>query len=416
MAEYVAIPKLGMSMVDATLVEWKFQEGDHVEKGDEVLIIETDKTKWGVEAAASGFLHILVEPDVKAVVGRVVGLIAATKDELEALQKEPPKEMFTTADAAFDNPAAASSPAGASASTPAGNDQDLRVRISPVARKMAEEHMIDVSGISGSGPDGRIVKEDIEKAIEAKKSGKPGKIETPAVYAGKKVKSVIPLKGMRKAISEHMYRSLSISAQLTSMWEIDAEEMMKLRAILVEQEKTIGTRITYTDIMILAAAKALKANPIINSSLIGNDIQVWEDINIAVAVAMEEGLIVPVIKNADKKSVSEISKELRILVEKAKTGKLMPDDLSDGTFTISNIGVFGTHWALSTPIINQPQSAILGTGAITERPVVKKGQIVIGKIMTANLTFDHRVIDGAPAAKFIDDFSQLVEYPGRLIV
>jgi pyruvate/2-oxoglutarate dehydrogenase complex dihydrolipoamide acyltransferase (E2) component len=133
-------------------------------------------------------------------------------------------------------------------------------------------------------------------------------------------------------------------------------------------------------------------------------------------VNVEEGLIVPVIKNADKKSIAEISKELRVLVEKARTGKLLLDDMSDGTFTISNIGVFGSHWQVNTPIINQPQSAILGTGAIIERPVVRNGQIVIGQIMTASLTFDHRVIDGAPAAKFIDDFSQLLECPSRLLL
>ncbi len=416
MAEYVAIPKLGMGMIDATLVEWKFKEGDHVEKGDEVLIIETDKTKWGVEAAAAGFLHILVEPDVKAVVGRVVGLIAATGDELAALQKEPPKEIFTTVDAVSNNPADASASTSAAASTTAENDQNLRVRISPVARKMAEENMIDVSKVPGTGPDGRIVKEDIEKAIEAKKSGAAVKETPAAAYAGKKAKTVIPLKGMRKVISEHMHRSLSISAQLSAMWEINAEELIKLRHVLLDQEKAIGTRITYTDILVFAIAKALKSNPIINSSLIENDIHIWENINVAVAVNVEEGLIVPVVKNADKKSIVEISKELRALVEKARTGKLLPDDFSDGTFTISNIGVFGSYWQVNTPIINQPQSAILGTGAIVERPVVKNGQIVIGRIMTASLTFDHRVIDGAPAAKFINDFSQLVESPGRLLL
>jgi len=281
---------------------------------------------------------------------------------------------------------------------------------------MAEENMIDVSKVSGTGPDGRIVREDIEKAIEAKKSGVAAKDTPAAAYAGKIAKTVIPLKGMRKVISEHMHRSLSIAAQLSAMWEINAEELIKLRQVLLEQEKAIGTRVTYTDILVFAIAKALKSNPIINSSLIENDIHIWDNINVAVAVNVEEGLIVPVIKNADKKSIAEISKELRALVEKARKGKLLLEDMSDGTFTISNIGVFGSHWQVNTPIINQPQSAILGTGAITERPVVRNGQIVIGQIMTASLTFDHRVIDGAPAAKFISDFSQLVESPGRLLL
>jgi len=414
MAEYVAIPKLGMSMIDAMLVEWKYLEGDQIEKGDEVLIIETDKTKWGVESPANGFLHILVEVDVKMPVGRVVGLIAATKAELAALQKEPPKESYTQVEAA---PGEAATLAATAVATASGSgSQNTNVRISPVARKMAEENIIDISRLTGSGPDGRIVREDIEKAIEAKKSGVPAKGSSAEVYAGKKIKEVIQLKGMRRAISEHMHRSLAISAQLTSMWEIYAEELIKLRNDLLTQEKAVGTRITYTDIMVLIAAKALKLNPIMNSSLIDNDIKIWEDVNIAVAVAVEAGLIVPVIKSANRKSLAEISKEMKSLIEKARTGKLTLDDLSDGTFTISNLGVFGGRWGMGTPIINQPQSAILGTGAIIERPVVRNGQIVIGQVMTANLTFDHRVIDGAPAAKFMADFTQLVESPGRLLL
>lgn len=413
MAEYIAIPKLGMSMTEATLVEWRAKEGDHVEKGDIVLVIETEKTKWEVEAAAAGFVHIMVAEDVKAPVGRVVGLIATNKEELTTLQKEPPREMFTTAPEPSKAPTTQATAALAAAAKAV---EEKPIRISPVARKMAEEHMIDIAAVVGTGPDGRIVREDIEKAIEAGKKPVAAPAVPAAVYEGKKVKTTIALKGMRRAIAEHMQRSLSVGAQLTSMGEIDMTEVVRLRNSLVEQEQKIGTRITYTDILVLVVAKVLKEHPIINSSLIDNEIKIWEEINIGVAVAVEEGLIVPVVKNADRKSLVEISKEARALAEKARAGKLMPDDVAGGTFTITNLGAFGGGYGFGTPIINQPQAAILGTGAITERPVVRQGQIVIRPIMAYSFTFDHRVLDGAPAGRFMAALTQLLENPGLLLL
>lgn len=413
MAEYIAIPKLGMQMTEATLVEWRAKEGDRVEKGDVVLLIETEKTQWEVEAASLGFVHILVEADVVAPIGRVVGLIAETEEELKTLQKEPPKEMFTTVTEVSEAP-----PAEAKPEPPAAvrAEDRKRLRISPVARKMAEENMIDITTITGTGPDGRIVREDVEKAVEAKKKAVPG-VE---VYGFKRVKSTIPLKGIRRAIGEHMHRSLSVSAQLTSMGEIDMTELVKFRSALLEQEEALGTRISYTDILVFIIARALKDNPIVNASLIENEIKIWEDINIGVAVALEEegewGLIVPVVRNANQKSLVEISREVKSITQKARTGKLMPDDVTGGTFTLTNLGAFGGGWGFGTPIINQPESAILGTGAITDRPVVRQGQIVIRPIMTCSFTFDHRVIDGAPAAKFMVSLTKLLESPALLLL
>jgi len=417
MAEYIAIPKLGMSMTEATLVEWRVKEGEKVEKGDVVLLIETEKTEWEVEAAGAGLVHILVEENVEAPVGRVVGLIAGTKEELETLQKEPAKEMFTTVPEITEAPPAEAAPVPAArAVAPAKAQEGKRIRISPVARKMAEEHMIDVTTITGTGPDGRIVREDIQKAVETKKEAVP----RAEVVEFKRVKSTIPLRGMRKAIGQHMQRSLSVSAQLTSMGEVDMTEMIKHRNALLEQEEAIGARISYTDILVLAIARAINDNPIINASLIESEIKVWEDINIGVAVAVEQdgewGLIVPVVRNADRKNLVEIDKEVRSLTEKARAGKLMPDDVSGGTFTLTNLGAFGGGWGFGTPIINQPESAILGTGAITDRAVVRDGQIVIRPILTCSFTYDHRVIDGAPAAQFMVSLTQLLENPAFLLL
>lgn len=397
-----------MATADITIVEWKVSEGEWVEAHQVVMAIETEKIKSEVEASAAGFVHILVAQDNKVAIGRVVGLIAASKEELEALQKEPPKEISITPVEVAEAPAVEAAPAEAAVPP---EERRERIPISPVARRMAEEHAIDITKVTGTGPGGRIVKEDIEKAIEAKEKAPPVQ-----VYEGKRVKATMPFRGMRKAIAEHMQRSLSVAAQLTFMGEIDMTEMLKLRNNLLTQEKAIGVRITYTDLFVMVLARALRDNPIVNSSLIDNEIKIWEDINIGVAVALEEGLIVPVVRDADKKSLVEINKVVGELVEKAREGKLGVDDVTGGTFTLTNLGAFSAVWGFATPIINQPESAILGTGATTERAVVRDGQIVIRPIMTYSFTFDHRVIDGAPAERFMTRVRELVENPDLLLL
>lgn len=429
MAVYIAIPKLGMTMQDARLVEWKAAEGDLVNKGEIVLLIETSKTEWEVEAPASGYLHILVPVDQVVLIARVVGLLAETKEELAKLQSEPIQELYTTPmDPTIEGAAVTASPPEA-VETPASpscqKDGGEKIRISPVARKMAEQHMIDISKIKGSGPEGRIVREDIEKAVEAKKMAPPDSAAGPAASAGKMidgklVKNILPLKGIRRAVAENMQRSLAISAQLTYMSEINMTEMIKLRNLYLEQEKVIGTRITFTDLLVLSITKALKTHPYINSSIMGNEIVLWEDINIGIAVALTErvegGLIVPVIRNTDKKTLLEINAELKTAVEKARAGKLMPDDVSGGTFTLTNLGAFEGMYAFGTPIINQPESAILLTARTTDRAVVRDGQIVIRPIMTVSFTFDHRVIDGAPAEAFMNSLVRIIENPSLLLL
>jgi pyruvate dehydrogenase E2 component (dihydrolipoamide acetyltransferase) len=410
MAAKVLMPKLGMSTAPLTLVEWKAKEGEAVEKGSVILVVETEKIMHDVEAEASGFLHILVEEGQEVAIGTVVGLIAETKEELEALKKENPKAAVTAAEVKEAPPVEAAK-VEAAAPPAAEIKKEERILISPVARKLAEEHVIDITTITGTGPGGRIVREDIEKEIEAKKKVKV----TPEVYQGRRVKSVIPLKGMRKAIAEHMHRSLSVAAQLTLTAEIDMTEMVKLRKSLVAREEELGTRITYTDLLVLAIARLLKDQPIINSSLIDDEIKRWESINVGVAVALEEGLIVPVVKDADKKSLVEISKTIKSIAQKAREGKLKPDEVTGGTFTLTNIGALGAGYRFETFIINQPESAILGTAGITDRAVVRDGKIVIRPILACSLTYDHRVIDGAVAHQFMTDVIKLVENPGPLV-
>jgi pyruvate dehydrogenase E2 component (dihydrolipoamide acetyltransferase) len=221
---------------------------------------------------------------------------------------------------------------------------------------------------------------------------------------------------MRRVIAERMYGSLSGSAQLSFLGEFDATELVKLREAFLNKEKEIGVKITYTEILVYIIAKALKDHPDINVSLIENEIKVWEDINIGVAVALgKEGLLVPVLKMADKKSLVEISREIKSLVERTREGKILPHEVTGGTFTLTSVGAIGVSY-YQTPVINQPESAILGTGPITEKPVVKNGQIVIASRLPYSLTFDHRVINGFGAEQFLARLKELVETPGLLLV
>ncbi len=268
----------------------------------------------------------------------------------------------------------------------------------------------------------------MEKFLE--QGGKPAATEAPVpsedtwdgeVVDGKRVKASLPLAGIRGAVAEHMHRSLAVSAQLTTMGEFDATELVRLRQSLVEKEAELGVRISYTDIMVYALARAVKKNPIINSSIVGDAVKLWEDIHIGVAVSLQweeydAGLIVVVVKHADQKSLVEISRAIKDLKTKAREGRIGLDEVTGGTFTLSNVGVFGQGYTFSTPVINQPESAILGIGGILDRPVVVEGEIVVRKIMNFNLTFDHRVINGGPAGKFLNDLGELVSNPYLLLV
>jgi pyruvate dehydrogenase E2 component (dihydrolipoamide acetyltransferase) len=251
---------------------------------------------------------------------------------------------------------------------------------------------------------------------------------SPAVQAGagetldgKRIKKTFPLEGMRAAIAEHMVRSLRTSAQLTTTAEIDMTEAVRIRNSYLEREEELGIRISFTGLVVFVLARALRDVPMVNASLIDGRMILWEDINIGVAVAVklnafESGLLVPVVRNADEKPLVELSKEIKGLTQRARALQLQPDDLGGGTFTVTNVGTFGVGWSISTPIINQPEAAILGTGVIEERAVVRKGEIVARPMMSCFLTFDHRILDGAPVGAFLDRFKRLMENPALMFL
>lgn len=406
------MPKLGVSTEPLTLLEWKATEGGWVEKGSVVLAVEADKIRSDVEAEISGFLHILLEAGSETPIGSVAGFLTETRAELATLQKELVKASEAVASATSEETTRVKT----TLIEPKAESGE-RIPISPAARKLAEEHMIDIATVTATGPGGRIVREDIEEAIEAKGKATPEPAEAVSQeYQGRRMKSVAPLSEIRKTIAQNVHRSLQVAAQLTTFGEIDMAEVVKVRESLAVQAGMLGTRIDYTDILVFTLSRLLKTHPGINSSLIDNEIKVWESINIGVAVALDEGLVIPVVKDADKKSLVEISKNIKDLTEKARSGKLTPDEVDGSTFTVTNLGTTGDGYRFESVIINQPESATLGTGNITDRAVVRDGQIVISPIMTYSFTYDHRLIDGAMAARFVADLTKLLANPGLLLV
>ncbi|MGB9680569.1 MAG: dihydrolipoamide acetyltransferase family protein [Desulfurella sp.] len=393
MKKDIIMPKIGLSNKPLTIVEWKFKEGDFIKKGNIIVTVETEKIRYDIESPIDGYLHIIAQNKQEVEIGSVIGIIAETTKEYEEIKnitlnkQEPPKQEFII-----------------NKKPEVVKGKEERIKISPIARKLAEEHMLDITQIKGTGPDGRIVKEDIEAFLQNQGTS----------YDGRKVKEVIPFTGTRKAIAEHMHSSLSNSAQITVMGEIDAYELVNLREQLLNKESELGVRITYTDLLVYFVSRTLKDFSLINSSIIDNEIKIWEDVNIGVAVALEDGLIVPVIKNADKKTLIEISKNLKDLSNKARERKLEISDVKGSTFSLTNLGAFGGGYRFETVIINQPESAILGTGGIVDRPVVVNKEIVIRPIMTYYLTYDHRVIDGALAAKFINKLKEVLENASKI--
>lgn len=419
MAEIIAMPKLAKAMKRGKIVEWKAKEGQLVKQGQVLLIIETEKIALEYESPASGYLHILGELEKIYAVDETIALVAETEAELRELQASqptPPRAQPTKAAAAGE------AHKGDALNAPA---KKSKVKISPAAKNLAGKHGLDIAGITGTGPGGRIKKEDVVKYLESGESAAAG--DAPAetwageTVDGKRIKAVIPFKGMRKSIADHMMQSQSVSAQLSNMGEIDMTELVRMRKSYLAQEEEIGIRITYTDMIVMLLSKAIQYVPVVNSSIVDDEIKIWQDINVGVAVSVESGeydsgLLVPVIKNTERKSLVEISREIRDVTTRARNGKLTPDDMSDGTITLTNVGGLTPGWLIGTPIINQPQSVIIATGGILMRPMGVNGKVELCPMMTISFTYDHRVLDGAPIAKFYSKIMQLATNPEYLLL
>ncbi len=400
MAVEVVMPKFGLTMTEGTIQQWFKSEGDAIKTGEALFEVETEKVLYEVEAPTDGTVAKLLYA-VEAVVG--VGLPVAIIAEAG---EEVAEVAARYADAPAAAPASASpepAPVATSAPSPAPQEKRGRVPVTPAARKLAKEHSIDLSGVAGTGPRGRITREDVQKTIDSGGQAVP----PPAPTAAPAAAEDIPLRGMRKVIAERMHQSLQGSAQLTISTEADVTQLIDRR-----QEVRQEFNVTYTDFIVQACAHALRQHPRMNAYLEGDIIRANSDIHVGLAVALDEGLIVPVVRDADKKSLKDIAAEAKTLAEKARASQLKLEEVSGGTFTVSNLGMYGVD--AFTPIINAPQSGILGVGRIVEKPVIHRGEVTRRSMMVLSLTFDHRVIDGAPAGAFLQTVADLLAHGNRV--
>jgi pyruvate dehydrogenase E2 component (dihydrolipoamide acetyltransferase) len=377
------MPKWGY-MLEGIVVEWLKNEGDKVKQGEPIFVVETEKVTQEVEAPATGILlRIFSSVGSVVPVGQVVAVIGkeGERSTAERFHAEKITEPLVEAIPEVKPP------------TPKPQD---RILISPAARKLAQEHGVDFSNLTGTGPGGRIVKEDILRVIEVSRDS--------LNIRELQVAEIIPLTGRRKTISDRVSRSVREAAHGTISMEIDASNMVAIREGRPGRDEK---SISYTDMVVWAVARALQENPLMNSTLDDEAIKIYEDVNIGVAVASEYGLIVPVIQNANKKSISEIASIRKELVDLARQNKLSLADVMNGTFTVTNLGMYDID--IFTPIVFPPQTGILGVGRIRKKPVVEEGEIVSKSVLSLSLSFDHRVIDGVPGAKFLQRIKELLE-------
>lgn len=425
MATNFTMPQLGLTMTEGTVSKWFKKVGEKVSAGELLAEISTDKITNQIEAPVDGVVLAVLVPE---------GGVAPVKAVLALLGEPGEKVAVPAAEvAAAPAQAAAVAPAPAiqAAPAPAG---DGRVAASPLAKKIAREKGVDLALVTGTGPNGRIVEQDILGYIDrqaaapkasplaAKLAAEHG-VSLSAVAAEGRIMAAdvlaalpqdalpagIPLTGMRKVIAERMTRSWQSTPHVHHTVEIDMLEALTFKDKLAK----LGTKLSLTELIVKCTAKALGEFPMVNNAYVDGTLAINKDINIGVAVALDNGLIVPVVRNADRKTLGQLREEIAALAAKARQGKLLPDDYSGGTFTVSNLGMYGVdHF---TPIINHPESGIFGVCRTVERPVVVDGAIVIRPMMNLCLGYNHRVVDGALAGRFTARVRQLLEQPLLLL-
>lgn len=439
---------LGQTMEEGTIIKWFKNEGDSVEKGEPLLEVMTDKVNMEVESPDSGILRkIIAHSDETVPIMAMIAILGTADEPIDDMLQDIASSRGTTleiqqsvisslpelpeaeapaqvADRLFISPRARrlshelNIPLEALAGKgtgPGGRivEKDVKafasefagvqkVKATPLAARIAADRGVEIRGIAGSGPGGRVTREDVLQAAVA---------PSFPVLQGK----VIPFAGMRKTVADNVARSAQTSPHVTLTAEVDMTEAVRIRKqVLNEFERKYSTKLTFTDLIVKAAARAILDHPIVNSSLQGNEIHISGEVNIGLAVALDGGLIVPVLRNVDKKSLPEISSESKSLIEKARAGRLGGNEIAGGTFSLTNLGAFGID--VFNPIITPGQSAILGVCRIAEKPVVIAGEVVVRSMMNLCLSFDHRVMDGAPAAQFLSRVRELLESPYQLLI
>jgi pyruvate dehydrogenase E2 component (dihydrolipoamide acetyltransferase) len=420
MATYIEMPKLADTMTEGVLVKWKKKVGDAIQVGDVVAEVETDKATMEMEAFDDGILSkIMVQEGEKAPIGARIALL------LSEGEKEPADTAAPAPKAAA--PAASTSPSAAPAKPAAGQGsqapqvaQGERVKISPLARKIAAEKGVQISSLRGSGPGGRIVARDVESGASqpgapAAGAPAPAVAAVPSIPAGANDKR-IPLSGMRRVIADRLLASKTQLPHFYLHIEVDAAPLMQLRGQLnVASESVGGPKLTVNDFVLKAVVAAAVKVPAVNASFAGDAIIQYGSINLAVAVAVEEGLVTPVIRDAQRRSLREISEAVKDVAGRARSKKLKPDEYQGGTLTVSNLGAYGIEFF--DAIINPPQAIIVSVGAIVKKPVVgPNDQIIAGQRMAIGLSSDHRVVDGAVGAEYLAELKRLIESPALMLI
>ena len=419
MAEIIEMPRLSDTMTEGVIAKWHKKVGDLIRPGDLLAEIETDKATMEFEAPIGGALLYIGAPEGKPIpIGAPIAIIGKPDEDISALLNRgaspAPPESITSPTPAQPQPAAtppppAEAPARVPASPALGAPPaETRLKASPLARSMAQKAGIDLHQVHGTGEGGRIIRRDVEAYLSHAVATTP--VATPAQPAAAPYQEVT-LSQMRKTIA----RRLTASMQEAPHFYLTRAVSMEAAATWREKLNALSPhKISFNDLIIKAVAMALRKHPYLNAAWMGEHIRLYQEIHIGFAVAVEEGLIVPVLRHADRKGLSEIAAETVLLAQKARERKLAPEEYTGSTFSISNLGMFGIEEF--TAVINPPEAAILAIGAIQPTPVVKDGQVVVERRMRVTLSCDHRVVDGATGAAFLETFTQLLEEPARLLL
>ncbi|MBK7407712.1 MAG: pyruvate dehydrogenase complex dihydrolipoamide acetyltransferase [Saprospirales bacterium] len=419
MAEIIRMPRMSDTMEEGNIVSWLKNEGEKVQIGETIAEVETDKATMELDSYVEGvILHIAVKEGPIAINGVIAVIGKEGEDWKAALEASggsngAPKTQETPAAPQPVEP----TPVAAAPAQPEPNTED-RIKASPLARNIAQESGIDLRQVKGSGDSGRIIKRDVEAFLGAPATTEQPVDDTHAVIPFAPMSSSggdnyeeKPISQMRKTIARRLSQSKFTAPHFYLTVEIDMEKAISIRKQINEVSPV---KISFNDLVIKAAAASLRQHPAVNASWLEDRIRYNRDINIGVAVAVEDGLLVPVIRHADIKTLSQVNQEVKTYAEKAKVRKLQPEEMQGNTFTISNLGMFGIEEF--TGIINPPDACILAVGTIVEKPVVKNGEIVIGQRMKVTLSCDHRVVDGASGARFLETMKGILEDPIRLMV
>jgi pyruvate dehydrogenase E2 component (dihydrolipoamide acetyltransferase) len=400
MAIKIQMPKMSDTMEEGRIIKWLKKEGDRVQPGEVIAEIETDKANMDMEAYDEGILlKIVAKEGTRVPLGGLIAILGSEGEDISSLlggtnsekeggsvssssMKDETKSMIATVNKSIDN----------------------RIKSSPLARKIAKEKGIDLNQIHGSGPSGRIIKRDVDLAASGQKSPESHKIKSQEGFTD------VPLTMMRETIARRLTRSNVEAPHFYLTVEVKMDDAIAFREALNSFDENL--KISFNDIIVKACATALKIHPEVNAAFLGDKIRLFSDVHIGIAVAIEEGLITPVIRDVDKKSLRQVSIEAKDLALRARERKLNPDEYNGSTFTVSNLGMFDVEEF--TAIINPPEAAILAVGSIIEKPVVEGGTIKIGNRMRMTLSSDHRVVDGAVAARFMQTLRRILENPAVL--